>query len=223
MNHFNLFCLFLFGAVQLVQAQYSKFSPEQKQTIETFIKQTTGVYNNKQQADTAKSPLLRLSEIRAFRIWTHKKNEYWLSIGWYQPGMPEQPMGEKIFHIKEFEEDKFLVDCYAWKDPSNEKLLLQWRKKHPYRKQRKSDLVNDGCSNFLTINETGAYELKTAEGEICAFNNPMAPFDGLFFHFVYGDKGKKMDIHDKNYKNKQVIFHYVDAPMQMRKVKVAAK
>ena len=202
-----------------LSAQQQAFSKTQIKEINQFIKNASGVYNNKAQADTAKSPLLRLSEIRTFRIWTHKKKQYWLSIGWYQPGVPEQPMGEKIFHIQAFEQDKFIVDCYSWKDPTNKDLLLQWRKKHPYKKQHKNDLVHDGCTNYLVKTAEGAYELKTAEGEICNFNNPSAPFNGLFFHFIFGQKGKTMNIHDINYKNKQVVFHYIDTPMRMVKVK----
>jgi len=201
-------------------AQKSSFSQEGQNCIQDFIKKASGVYNNTTQADTATSPLLRLSEIRAFQIWTNKKKEYWMSIGWYQPNFPEQPMGEKIFHIKSFENDTLWVDCYSWKDPMDEKLLLQWRKKHPYKKQKKDDLVNDGCGNYIVKNALGGYELKTIENEICAFNNPMAPFDGLFFHFVFDSKGQKMDIYDKNYKNGKVIFHYVDAPMLMRQITV---
>lgn len=220
-NILLLLFLSFYCSISLLAQQ--RFSKEQKIIIEDFIKKASGVYNNKAQADTTKSPLLRLSEIRAFRIWTQKKNEYWLSIGWYQPNVPEQPMGEKIFHIKSFEEDRFMVDCYSWKNPMDEELLLQWRKKHPYKKQKKEDLVNDGCRNYLIKNPAGEYELRTLEGEICAFNNPMAPFDGLFFHFIFGENGKKMDIHDINYKNGQVIFHYIDAPMRMRKLKNATK
>lgn len=218
-----LFLLLSLTFYCLVCSAQQRFSKEQQQTIEDFIKKASGVYNNKAQADTSRSPLLRLSEIRAFRIWTHKKNEYWISIGWYQPNVPEQPMGEKIFHIKSFEQDRFIVDCYSWKDPMDEELLLQWRKKHPYKKQNKDDLVNDGCGNYLIKNSAGEYELKTVEGEICDFNNPMAPFNGLFFHFIFGENGKKMDIHDINYKNGQVIFDYVKVPMRMRKLKAIAK
>jgi hypothetical protein len=196
--------------------QKSSFNKEERKQVQDFIKKASGVYNNEAQADTAKSPLLRLSEIRAFRIWTNKKKEYWMSIGWYQPNFPEQPMGEKIFHIKSFESDTLWVDCYSWKEPNNEKLLLQWRQKNPYKKQKQDDLVNDGCGNYIVKNAGGGYELKTVENEICAFNNPMAPFDGLFFHFVFDGKGEEMDIYDKNYKNGAVIFHYTDAPMLMR-------
>lgn len=217
MKLLHLFTLLLCFSVSTLIGQKKAFNKEEKKYLRDFVKKTSGVYNNKSQADTAKSPLLRLSEIRAFRIWTNKKKEYWISIGWYQPNFPEQPMGEKIFHLKSFTNDTLWVDCYSWKEPMNEELLLQWRQKCPYKKQKKDDLVHDGCGNYIVQNASGGYELKTIEGEICAFNNPMAPFDGLFFHFVYDSKGQKMDIHDKNYKNGNVIFHYVDAPMLMRK------
>ncbi|WMX13363.1 MULTISPECIES: hypothetical protein [unclassified Aureispira] len=196
--------------------QLSSLNKEGHKRIQDFIKKASGVYNNKAQADTTQNPLLRLSEIRAFRIWTHKKNDYWMSIGWYQPNFPEQPMGEKIFHIKSFENDTLWVDCYSWKEPNNKKLLLQWKEKHPYKKQQLDDLMNDGCGNYIVKNKDGSYELKTIENQICAFDNPMAPFDGLFFHFVFDAKGTQMDIYDKNYKGKNVIFHYMDAPMLMR-------
>ncbi|MFK7798428.1 MAG: hypothetical protein AB8E82_13330 [Aureispira sp.] len=202
-----------------LSAQQQIFTKAQVKEIKKFIKNAAGVYNNKAQADTTKNPLLRLSEIRTFRIWTHKKKEYWVSIGWYQPGVPEQPMGEKIFHIKSFEDGKFILDCYSWKDPTNEALLLQWLKRHPYKQQTKDALVHDGCTNYLIKTEQGNYELKTLEGDICNFNNPVAPFDGLFFHFIFGKNGKKMNIHDINYKDKKVIFHYIDAPMRMIKLK----
>lgn len=194
------------------------FDKAERKYIQNFIKTVSGVYNNQVQADTATSPLLRLSEIRAFRIWTNKKKEYWLSIGWYQPNFPEQPMGEKIFHIKSVTNDTLWVDCYSWKNPTDENLLLQWRQKCPYKKQRKDDLVSDGCGNYIVKNSDGDYELKTIENQICNFNSPMAPFDGLFFHFVFDAKGKRMDIYDKNYKKGNVIFHYVDQPMLMRKL-----
>lgn len=218
-----LFLLLSLTFYCFVCSAQQRFSKQQQQTIEDFIKKASGIYNNKAQADTSRSPLLRLSEIRAFRIWTHKKNEYWISIGWYQPNVPDQPMGEKIFHIKSFEQDRFIVDCYSWKNPMDEELLLQWRKKHPYKKQNKDDLVNDGCGNYLIKNSAGEYELKTVEGEICAFNNPMAPFDGLFFHFIFGEEGKKMDIYDINYKNGQVLFDYIRVPMKMRKLRKITK
>lgn len=222
MNNLLLSLLVLFSVVSMFSScattKQQTFSRTQQGTLESFMKNVTGVYDNKTQADTTKNPLLRLSEIRAFRIWTHKKDEYWISIGWYQPGVPEQPLGEKIFHIKSFDGEKYLVDCYSWKDPMGENMLVQWRKPQPYKIQTENDLVNDGCSNYLMKTAEGNFELKTMEGEICAFNNPMAPFDGLFFHFIFDDKGNKMDIHDINYKNEQVIFHYIDAPMEMRKV-----
>lgn len=214
---FTLLLLLCFSATTLV-GQKKTFNKKEKNYIQTFIKKASGVYNNKAQSDTAKSPLLRLSEIRAFRIWTNNKKEYWMSIGWYQPNFPEQPMGEKIFHLKSFENDTLWVDCYSWKNPMNEELLLQWREKAPYKGQKRDSLVNDGCGNYIIKNAEGGYELKTVENEICALNNPMAPFDGLFFHFVFDSKGQKMDIYDKNYKNGKVIFHYADAPMLMRQV-----
>lgn len=217
MKLLHLFTLLLCFSVSTLIGQKKAFNKEEKKYLRDFVKKTSGVYNNKTQADTAKSPLLRLSEIRTFRIWTNKKKEYWMSIGWYQPNFPEQPMGEKIFHLKSFTNDTLWVDCYSWKDPMNEELLLQWRQKCPYKKQKKDHLAHDGCGNYIIKNASGGYELKTIEDEICAFNNPMAPFDGLFFHFVYDSKGQKMDIHDKNYKNGNVIFHYVDVPMLMRK------
>jgi hypothetical protein len=75
------------------------------------------------------------------------------------------------------------------------------------QRTKKDSLVNDGCGNYIIKNAAGGYELKTIENKICAFNNPMAPFDGLFFHFVFDSKGKKMDVYDKNYKNRKVIFY----------------
>jgi hypothetical protein len=218
MKSFGLFTLLLcFSITTTLTGQKNIFNKKEKKYIQDFIKKASGVFNNKTQADTAQSPLLRLSEIRAFQIWTNRKKEYWMSIGWYQPNFPEQPMGEKIFHIKSISNDTLWVDCYSWNDPMNKELLLQWRQKCPYKKQKKHDLTNDGCGNYIVKNAAGGYELKTVENEICAFNNPMAPFDGLFFHFIYDSKGQKMDIYDKNYKNKKVAFHYVDAPMLMRK------
>lgn len=203
--------------VSLGQSQH--FNRIEKRALRVLAKHITGVYNNQEQADTTQNPLLRLSEIRAFRIWTHRKKDYWFSIGWYQPGVPEQPMGEKIFHVKAYEDGKFLVDCYSWKDMNAEGMRLQWRKRRPYKAQTISDLTEDGCTNYLTIEGDGRYVLKTQDGEICAFSNPMAPFDGLYFHFVYDEEGQKMDIYDKNYKGDQVIFHYMDTPMCMRKLK----
>lgn len=217
MKLFYVFPLLLCFCTITLFGQKNSFSKQEKKHIQHLIKKISGVYNNKSQADTTKSPLLRLSEIRAFEIWTHKKKEYWISIGWYQPNFPEQPMGEKIFHFKSCANDTLWVDCYSWKNPMDEKLLLQWRQKHPYKDQKEEDLVNDGCGNYIVKNAAGGYELKTVDNEICAFNNPMAPFDGLFFHFVFDAKGTKMDIYDKNYKDGKVIFHYVDAPMLMRK------
>lgn len=216
----KLFTLLIFLCLytSTLVAQKSDFTKEERKHIEAFVEKASGVYNNKAQADTAKSPLLRLSEIRAFRIWTHKKKEFWMSIGWYQPSFPEQPMGEKIFHFKACKSDTLWVDCYSWADPTDEKLLLQWRKRHPYKKQKQESLVNDGCGNYIVKNSAGEYELKTVEDEICAFNSPMAPFDGLFFHFVFGKEGQKMDIYDKNYKNGNVIFEYTNAPMLMREI-----
>ncbi|MFT5647880.1 MAG: hypothetical protein ACI976_002575, partial [Aureispira sp.] len=49
------------------------------------------------------------------------------------------------------------------------------------QRTKKDSLVNDGCGNYIIKNAAGGYELKTIENKICAFNNPMAPFDGLFF------------------------------------------
>jgi len=219
MKLLNLFILLLCFSITTLVGQKNVFNKTEKKYIHDFIKKASGVYNNKSQADTAQSPLLRLSEIRGFRIWTNKKKEYWMSIGWYQPNFPEQPMGEKIFHIKSISNDTLWVDCYSWKEPMNEALLLQWHQKCPYKGQNKEDLNNDGCGNYIIKNALGGYELKTIENQICAFDNPMAPFDGLFFHFVYDSKGHKMDVYDKNYKNGKVIFHYADAPMLMRQKK----
>ncbi|MFT5647881.1 MAG: hypothetical protein ACI976_002576 [Aureispira sp.] len=127
MKLLGLFILLLcFFATTLV-GKKKTFNKKEKNYIQAFIKKASGVYNNKAQSDTTKSPLLGLSEIRAFRIWTNKKKEYWMSIGWYQPNFPEQPMGEKIFHLKSFTNDTLWGDCYSWKDPMNEELLLQWR------------------------------------------------------------------------------------------------
>ncbi|WP_264793253.1 redoxin domain-containing protein [Aureispira anguillae] len=198
-------------------AQKNTFSKDEHKKIQTFIQQISAVYNNQAQADTTENPLLRLSEIRIFEIWTHKKNEYWLSIGWYQPDFPEQPMGEKIFHIKSIRKDTFELDCYSWTDPSNSSYLLQWKEKHPYKKKKLEHLTNDGCQNYVVKNSSGGYELKTLKDQVCAFNNPMAPFDGLFFHFIFDPTGQKMDIYDKNYKAGKVLFHYLNTPMLMRK------
>jgi hypothetical protein len=210
---FSLICFCSFNSI----AQKSSFNKTERKHIQDFVKKSSGVYNNEAQADTTENRLLRLSEIRSFRIWTKKKKEYWMSIGWYQPGFPEQPMGEKIFHIKSFENDTLWVDCYSWKEPADQTRLLQWLEKNPYKEQKQEDLVNDGCGNYIIKNELGGYELKTVENEICTFNNPMAPFDGLFFHFVFDSKGQEMDIYDKNYKDGNVIFHYANQPMLMRK------
>lgn len=217
MKLFNLLILILCFSCTTLIGQGNSFNNKEKKYLRDFVKKTSGVYNNKAQADTAQSPLLRLSEIRSFRIWTNNKKEYWMSIGWYQPNFPEQPMGEKIFHLKSFVNDTLWVDCYSWKDPMNKDLLLQWRKKCPYKAQSQDDLVNDGCGNYIIKNSSGEYELKTIENQICAFNNPMAPFNGLFFHFIFDEEGQEMNIYDKNYKDGNVIFHYTDAPMLMRK------
>jgi len=199
-----------------VNAQIETFTSEQKEEITKFIKTISGVYNNQAQSDTTQSPLLGLSEIRAFEIWTHKKNEYWISIGWYQPNFPDLPIGEKIFHIKSASNDTLWLDCYSWGNTEDEELLLQWQKKHPYEKQKIDALVNDGCESYITKNSRGHYELKTVEHQICSFNNSIAPFDGISFYFVF--EGKAINIYNKNYKKELVVFHYEDAPMLMQKI-----
>lgn len=212
----KLLLAFLILANSSLSAQNETFSPQQEEYITTFIKSISGLYNNQAQADTTSNPLLRLTEIRIFPIWVNKKNDYWFSIGWYQPNFPDQPLGEKIFHIQSISHDTLLVDCYSWENPYDEKLLLQWMEKKPYAKQKFSDLVNNGCKNYLVKDANGRFNLKTFENQICSFKDPLAPFDGIFFDFIF-EEGT-MDIYDKNFKEKKVLFEYTQSPILMKKV-----
>lgn len=220
----QLSLLLLIGCLMPIMSNAQNFSKEEAQFLKKFFKLSTGMYTNKKQAETTKSPHLRLSEARWFPVMKHKKGEYWMSIGWYMPGDPKKPMGEKILHAIKTEDGKIRLEIYSFPKDFEDRKFLEWKKRNPYADlDPVKDLQKDACSLSLDLADDGkSYLMKCEEDAPCPIFSPLAPFDKIWFHFEM--RPKQALAFNKHYTPKgKVIIDYTDEPLRMDRVKTNPK
>lgn len=200
------------------------FTKDEVKNIKKFFKAATAMYSNKVQAEAVNDPTLGLSESRFFPIMKHKKQEYWMSIGWYLPGEPDKPLVEKILHANKNEDGQIYFDVYSFPKDFEDRKFLEWKKKDPYADLDPiEDLTQDGCKLILTFDEKKKiYLLKAEEENPCSVYAPLAPFDKIWFHFEFG--ATRMTVYNKHYTPEGKLFiDYKDKPFLMDKIKYNPK
>lgn len=195
------------------------FSKDELKFIKKFSKAITGFYDNKKQAEETDIPYLQHTHSLMFPIMKHKKDEFWFSIGWYQPGVMDKPMGEKILHLNKMEDGKFWIDVYSIPPDMEDRPFMEWKKSNPYGELNVNDLAKDNCKMMLTEKEDGSgYIMQNPEGTSCPLPTPVGNFNAVWFQFEFNRK----NFVSKNKHLKpdgSVAFEYTDTPLMMLKIK----
>lgn len=119
-----------------------------------------GEFSNKKFASSTEDPMLAIEqELIAIPIWTERKNEHWIYLGWFKHGQPEHALVELILHLKKQNRDTFRLDQYLLPKMDNPNHYnLEWQKPHPFRDLRPKDLVLlEGCYNLIVETEPYAF------------------------------------------------------------------
>ncbi len=162
----GIVCLFL--TVPLLQAQRSKGkgqphnylektkSANEIRAIENKMERLyhtiCGEFTSKRFAEAATDPVLTIEqELITVPIWTERKGEYWMYLGWFKHGQPEQPLVQLIMRLTKVNRDTFRLDQYSLPNPeAHNNYSLEWQKPHPFRDLRPKDLIlPDGCYNLI--------------------------------------------------------------------------
>jgi len=216
--------LLLVGCLMPIAGNAQNFTKDEAKIIKKFFKASTAMYSNKVQAEAVNDPTLGLSESRFFPIMRHKKDEFWMSIGWYLPGEPDKPLVEKILHANKNEDGQIYFDVYAFPKDTEKRTYMEWKKKNPYADLDPiEDLTQDACKLILTFQEdTKIYLLKSEEGNPCYVYAPLAPFDKIWFDFKFSPT--RMTVYNKHYTPEGKLFiDYTDKPFLMDKIKYNPK
>jgi len=211
--------LLLMGCLMPIVTNAQNFTKDEAKFLTKFFKTATGMYTNQKQAEITKNPHLRLSEARWFPVMKHRKGEFWISIGWYMPGDPKKPMGEKILHAVKTEDGKIEMEIYSFPKDFEDRKFLEWKKKNPYADlDPVQDLQKDDCSLSLELADDGSYLMKCEEDVPCPIFSPLAPFDKIWFHFKM--RPKQALAFNKHYTpDGKLIIDYTQEPLEMDRVK----
>lgn len=89
-----------------------------------------GEFTNKRQATTAEDPGIAIEqEMIAIPIWTERKGEYWVYIGWFKHGQPERALAQCVFRLTKDSRDTFRLAQYSLPNPEgNNYYSLEWKK-----------------------------------------------------------------------------------------------
>lgn len=179
-----------------------------------------GEFTNKRQADTAQLPALAIQqELIAIPIWTERKGEYWIYIGWFKHGQSERALAQSIFRLTKENRDTFVLSQYTLPNlEDNNFYSLEWKKAHPFGDLKPKDLLlPDGCTNRIVESAPNVFEVLEDE-DPC----PRDVSDAIqFYDFGNSYTPEIINNYTRYYdKDKNFLFGY-QRPMGMELVRVS--
>ena len=179
MTQFIQFCMgivCLFLTTPLLQAQRTKGQPHNylsktktpneiraiENKIERIYYTICGEFSSKNFAANATDPMLAIEqEIIAVPIWTERKGEYWIYLGWFKHGEPAHPLMQLVLRLNKVSRDTFRLDQYLLPNPeAHNDYSLEWQKPHPFRDLKPKDLLlPEGCQNLMVEEEPNVFHL----------------------------------------------------------------
>lgn len=125
-----------------------------------------GEFTNKRHATDTNDPTLAIEqELIAVPIWTERKNEHWIYVGWFKHGQPERALAQGIFRLTKENRDTFRLAQYLLPQPeANNYYSLEWKKVQPFKDLKPKDLIlPDGCDNLIVEKESNVFHVLSDE------------------------------------------------------------
>ena len=125
-----------------------------------------GEFTNKRNAAATDDPTLAIEqELIAVPIWTERKNEHWIYVGWFKHGQPERALAQGVFRLIKESRDTFRLVQYNLPQPeANNYYSLEWKKLHPFRDLKPKDLVlPEGCDNLIVEESPNVFHVLSDE------------------------------------------------------------